>query len=80
VAMTGLIITAAYHLWAVQRVQLGRWNEGWRDRAQFYDLTAREALTLLPLAAIVLVLGFWPLPALSLAESGLDDLLRHMMR
>jgi NADH-quinone oxidoreductase subunit M len=80
VAMSGVIITAAYHLWAMQRVQLGRWNEGWRDRAQFYDLTAREALTLLPLAAIVLVLGFWPLPMLSLAERGLDDLLQHMMR
>ena len=50
------------------------------DRAQFYDLTAREALTLLPLAAIVLVLGFWPLPILDLARTGLDDLLRHMMR
>ena len=27
VAMTGVIITAAYHLWALQRMQLGRWNE-----------------------------------------------------
>jgi NADH-quinone oxidoreductase subunit M len=78
VAMTGVIITAAYHLWAVQRVQLGRWNEAWRDRAQFPDLTAREALTLVPLAAIVLVLGFWPLPMLSLVGNSLDDLLRHV--
>ena len=30
----------------------------------FRDLTARETLTLVPLAAIVLVLGFWPLPML----------------
>ncbi len=78
VAMTGVIITAAYHLWAVQRVQLGRWNEGWRDRSLFRDLTARETVTLLPLAAIVLVLGFWPMPMLSLVGSGLDDLLRHV--
>ncbi len=32
----------------------------WRDRSRFPDLTAREPLTLVPLAAIVLVLGFWP--------------------
>ena len=50
-ATAGVIITAAYHLWALQRVLLGRWNEGWRDRAQFPDLTAREPLTLLPLPA-----------------------------
>ncbi|HEX6837923.1 MAG TPA: NADH-quinone oxidoreductase subunit M [Polyangia bacterium] len=78
VAMTGVIITAAYHLWAVQRVQLGRWNEGWRDRSPFRDLTARETVTLVPLAAIVLVLGFWPMPVLSLVGNGLDDLLRHV--
>ena len=77
VALTGVVVTAAYHLWALQRVLLGRWNEGWRDRAQFPDLTARETLTLVPLAAIVLVLGFWPMPMLALVER-LGDLLRHV--
>ena len=80
VAMSGVIITAAYHLWALQRVQLGRWNEAWRDRSIFRDLTARETLTLVPLAAIVLVLGFWPAPMLALAANGLDDLLQHVLR
>jgi NADH-quinone oxidoreductase subunit M len=79
VAMSGVIITAAYHLWAVQRVQLGRWNPEWADRAQFPDLRARETLTLVPLAAIVLVLGFWPLPLLSLVGTSLDELLRHVL-
>jgi NADH-quinone oxidoreductase subunit M len=78
VAMSGLVVTAAYHLWALQRVQLGRWNEEWRDRSLFFDLTAREALTLVPLAAIVLVLGFWPMPMLQLVDHGLSDLLRHV--
>jgi NADH-quinone oxidoreductase subunit M len=78
VALSGVIVTAAYHLWALQRVQLGHWNEAWRDRSAFFDLTARETLTLLPLAAIVLVLGFWPMPMLQLAGNGLDDLLRHV--
>jgi NADH-quinone oxidoreductase subunit M len=78
VAMTGVIVTAAYHLWALQRVQLGHWNAEWRDRSRFYDLTARETLTLLPLAAVVLVLGFWPMPMLQLAEASLTDLLHHV--
>jgi NADH-quinone oxidoreductase subunit M len=78
-AMAGVVVTAAYHLWALQRVLLGRWNEAaWRDRSVFRDLTAREAVTLLPLAAIVLVLGFWPMPMLQLASTGLGDLLRHV--
>ncbi len=78
VAALGVVITAAYHLWALQRVQLGPWNSAWTDRRIFNDVTFREAVTLLPLAAIVLVLGFYPLPILSLIETGLGDLLRHV--
>jgi NADH-quinone oxidoreductase subunit M len=79
VAMTGVIVTAAYHLWALQRIQLGKWNDAvWKDRSIFPDLSAREAVTLLPLAAIVLVLGFWPTPMLALINNGLADLLRHV--
>ncbi|HWE30688.1 MAG TPA: NADH-quinone oxidoreductase subunit M, partial [Polyangia bacterium] len=59
VAALGVVITAAYHLWALQRVQLGAWNPAWPDRRIFTDLTLRETLTLVPLAAIVLVLGFY---------------------
>jgi NADH-quinone oxidoreductase subunit M len=78
VAALGVVVTAAYHLWALQRVLLGPWNPGWIDRSVFGDLTFREALTMLPLAAIVLVLGFYPLPMLALVETGLHDLLRHV--
>ena len=80
IALGGVIITAAYHLWALQRVLLGRWNEGWRDRAQFFDLTARETLTLLPLAVVVVVFGFWPMPMLRLVGHGLDELVLHVLR
>ncbi|HXU68984.1 MAG TPA: NADH-quinone oxidoreductase subunit M [Polyangia bacterium] len=79
IALFGVVITAAYHLWALQRVLLGRWNEGWRDRAQFFDLTAREKLTLAPLAAFVIVLGVWPMPLLRLVGPGLGELVRHVL-
>jgi NADH-quinone oxidoreductase subunit M len=78
-AATGVIFTAAYHLWAMQRIQLGKWNEAvWKDKSIFPDLTTREALTLIPMAAVVLVLGFYPMPVLSMIQPALADLLHHV--
>jgi NADH-quinone oxidoreductase subunit M len=78
-AATGVIFTAAYHLWAMQRIQLGKWNDAvWHDKSHFPDLSMREALTLIPMAAIVLVLGFYPMPVLDLIGPGLNDLLQHV--
>ena len=77
-AATGVIFTAAYHLWALQRIQLGKWNEIWTDKSIFPDLTLRETLTLVPMAAIVLLLGFYPMPMLTLINNGMNDLLQHV--
>ena len=72
-AVTGVIVTAAYHLWAMQRIQLGPFKEKWREALRF-DMTGREIAMLVPLAVIVLVLGFYPMPALDLMSTGLKDL------
>src|SRR6185436_6297439 len=78
-AATGVIFTAAYHLWAMQRIHLGKWNDAiWHDKSHFPDLTLREALTLLPMAAIVLLLGFYPMPVLDLIRNGMNDLVGHI--
>jgi NADH-quinone oxidoreductase subunit M len=78
-AATGVIFTAAYHLWAMQRIQLGKWNDAvWKDKAVFPDLSLREALTLIPMAAVVLLLGFYPMPVLQMIGPGLNDLLQHI--
>ena len=78
-AATGVIFTAAYHLWAMQRIQLGKWNDAnWPDKSHFPDLSLREALTLVPMAAIVLALGFYPMPVLDLINHGMNDLLTHV--
>ena len=37
-------------------------------------MNLRETLTLVPLAIIVLVLGFYPLPVLDLIQVGMRDL------
>jgi NADH-quinone oxidoreductase subunit M len=76
-AATGVIVTAAYHLWALQRMFLGKFREEWRHNkylepfgGKFPEINGRELLTLAPLAVLVLVLGFWPRPLLNLVDKG----------
>ncbi len=70
---TGVIITAAYHLWAMQRIMLGSFNDKWTD-ALSKDMDKRELVMLVPLAIIVLFFGFYPMPALDLMSQGIADL------
>jgi len=57
ISATSVIITAAYYLWAIHRMFLGKLNEAYRG---FPDLNWRERLTLYPLGVIAIVLGFYP--------------------
>ena len=75
------IITAAYHLWAMQRMFLGKFKEDWRSShyleafgGKFPEINGREIASLVPLAVIVLVLGFYPKPLLTLIDRGVIDL------
>lgn len=55
-AVLSVILTAAYLLWAWQRVYFGT-NP---DTKAFPELTAREAAVLVPFAALAVLLGVWP--------------------
>ncbi len=77
IAATGVIITAGYHLWALQRVFLGKFREHWRKNkylkpfdGKFPEINFREIFSLAPLAILVLLLGFYPRPLLHLIEQG----------
>jgi len=72
IAATGIIITAAYCLWTVQRIFLGPLNEKYKDLS---DMTARELITLLPLLFLVILLGIYPMPILDLMKTSLGHLL-----
>ncbi len=74
-AALSVIITAAYHLSAIEKVLLGPFNERWRSALAGFDLDLREAATLVPLAIIVIVLGFWPAPLLTTITATVQDLL-----
>jgi NADH-quinone oxidoreductase subunit M len=62
ISATSVIITAAYYLWAIHRMFLGKLNPKYKGLP---DLAWRERLTLYPLAAFCIVLGFYPQMILS---------------
>jgi NADH-quinone oxidoreductase subunit M len=67
----GIVLTAAYMLWTLQRVFLGKVNEKW---ANLPDVNGRELFTLVPLAIIVLVLGIYPSFMLDVMTSSMNHL------
>jgi NADH-quinone oxidoreductase subunit M len=71
VGATAVVLTAGYMLWTLQRIWLGKLNEKYADMP---DIDARELFTLVPLAAIVVVLGVYPTAILDLMNASLDQL------
>lgn len=68
ISATGVVLTAAYMLWTYQRVFLGTPDPKY---ARLPEITARETLTLAPLALIVLVLGIYPKAMLTVMNTTL---------
>jgi NADH-quinone oxidoreductase subunit M len=77
VSATSVIITAAYYLWAIHRMFLGKLNEAYKG---YPDLVWRERLTLYPLGAIAIVLGFYPQFILNAINGTLHALVRTVGR
>ena len=75
ISVTGVVITAAYYLWTIQRMFLGPLNEKY---SKITDVNWRERLTLYPLAAIMIVLGFYPMPILDLMNKTLHGLVEPL--
>lgn len=56
-ALIGILVTAAYMLWTVQRVLLGPLNPKWEEMP---DADAREVVSVVPLMALTLLFGVLP--------------------
>jgi NADH-quinone oxidoreductase subunit M len=67
----GIVLTAAYMLWTLQRVFLGTLPEKWKDLP---DINGRELVALVPLAVIVIILGIYPTPMLDLMNTSANYL------
>ncbi|MGH2362195.1 MAG: complex I subunit 4 family protein, partial [bacterium] len=70
-AVTGVIFTAAMFLWTIQRIFLGAPNPRW---ATLPDMDAREKLTLVPLAVLMIVFGLFPKPLLDVINAAMTSL------
>ena len=71
ISVFGIIITASYILWAIQRLFLGTLPDRWKSLP---DINGRELFTLIPLAAIVIFLGVYPKPVLHMMDATLNYL------
>ena len=73
----GIILNAAYLLWMIQRVLLGPLNPRW---AELPDLDTREAISLVPLAALTLLVGILPVLLLTTFGRSLLDVIAAVAR
>ena len=70
-AVIGIVITAAFLLWTLQRVFLGPLNEKYKD---FPDVNGREMFTLAPLAFLCVLLGVVPMLLLGHMDATLESI------
>jgi NADH-quinone oxidoreductase subunit M len=72
-AVSGVVLGASYMLWTYQRMFMGPLREKYKTLP---EINGRELFTLLPLAAIVIFVGVYPLPVLDLITTSLNYLNR----
>jgi len=78
VATVGVILSACYMLWSVQRILFNRLDK--RENRRLSDLNWREAGMLIPLGAIIIWIGVYPAPLLRRMEPSLQRLVQQVER
>jgi len=74
-ASIGVVLTAGYILWCVQRVFLG---EARAEYQMFPDANGRELFTLVPLGALCIVLGVYPNVALRVFDGTMVAMIEQL--
>ena len=80
-AILGIIISAAYFLWTIQRMFYGKYfvrKQEWDS--QMLDLTLREKLMLIPLGILVVGLGIFPRLILDYSNQTIQFFVDHISR
>jgi NADH-quinone oxidoreductase subunit M len=75
-ASLGVILSACYMLWSVQRLIFNPISNP--ENRRLSDLNAREAVMLVPLSAIIIAMGIFPAPFLRRMEPTLVRLVEHV--
>ena len=71
ISTIGIVLTAAYLLWAMQRVFLGKLNEKYKDLP---DISFRETFSQAPLLFLCILLGVFPFLLLDWMDVSVKDL------
>jgi len=71
----GILLNAAYFLWAFQRVFFGELNEKYKDMK---EINRMELFTVIPLAIITLFFGIYPGPYLDLIKATMDQIIEKI--
>lgn len=74
-ALTGMVVGAAYALWLYRRVVFGELLNA--SLKPLVDLTWREKLFLAPLVISVFLLGIYPSPLLTLMNASVTHMINH---
>ncbi len=72
ISVLGIIATAAFFLRMMQKVFLGKFNEKWSG---LEDMTARELVSIAPLAVLTVLFGVYPKWPLDLMNKTLEHML-----
>ena len=72
----GILLNAAYFLWAFQRIFFGELNEKYKDLPEINRL---ELFTVVPLLVITIFLGIYPAPFLDIIASTMDVIINHVV-
>ncbi len=75
IATLGIILAAVYVLWLYQRTMTGPVTEQVRGMP---DLNGRELAAIVPVIALVILLGFYPKPALDVINPTVDELMEQV--
>ncbi len=70
-AAIGLVVTAAFFLWTIQRMLLGPVNEAWKGLP---DMNRREKVALVPLLVFIFVIGVYPGPLVEVINTSISSL------
>lgn len=76
IATTGVLASAAYLLWAYQRVFHGRASAA--EAAAMPDASTKERWVLVPVVVLIVVLGVFPKPVLDRVTPSVQQLLEHV--
>ena len=76
IAAIGVILGAAYMLWAIQRILYQKLDKP--ENARLTDLNRREVALLVPILACILWLGVYPKPVLTRMEASVRNLVQQV--